>query len=172
MSGFLKNLSAACAEHEENLVLLHYGDLAGAERDILQSHLNNCAACKEYLQDLGQLLPLTLKTDAPPQTFWADYKRELRHKLDEAAEKPTWRQKLAALLQPRFVPLLATAGVVALALTLTLGQGLWTTKEPARKEAALLEVLPVAENLEFFKAMELLDDLELLESMSTPGSAA
>ncbi|MGH7796912.1 MAG: hypothetical protein ACREQ2_18770 [Candidatus Binatia bacterium] len=167
-----KTLSAACAGEEENLVLLHYGDLAGAERDTLQSHLNGCAACKDYLQDLGKLLPLTLKTDEPPQTFWADYKRELRHKLDHAAEKPTWRQKLAAFFQPRLVPLFVTAAVVALALTFTLGRGLWTTNDPAREEAAMLEVLPVAENLEFFRAMDVLDDLELLEFMGSRGSAA
>ena len=47
MAERFKKLSAACAEQEENLVLLHYGDLAGAERDTLQSHLNSCAACKD-----------------------------------------------------------------------------------------------------------------------------
>jgi len=165
-------LPGACAHQEENLVLLHYGDLAGTECDTLRSHLNSCAACKDYLQDLGKLLPLTIKTDEPPQTFWADYKPELRHKLDDAAQKPRWRQKLAPLLQPRLVPLLATAAVVALALTFTLGQNLWTTNEPAREAAAMLEVLPVAENLEFFKTLDVLDDLELLEFMGSQGSAA
>ena len=172
MTKQFKKLSAACAEQGENLVLLHYGDLTGAERDTLQSHLNSCAACKDYLQDLGKLLPLTLKSDEPPETFWADYNRELRHKLDDAAEKPRWQQKLAASLQPRLVPLFATAAVVALALAFTLGQSLWTTNEPPREEAAMLEVLPVAENLEFFKALDVLDDLELLEFMGSQGSAA
>ena len=172
MSEFLNTLSAACAEQEENLVLLHYGDLAGAERDALHTHLHSCSACKNYLQELGKLLPLTRKSDEPPANFWADYNRELRHKLDDMAEKPTWRHRLSGLLRPRLVPVLATAAIVALALTFNVGRGLWTTNDPAREDAAMLEILPVAENLEFFKAMDVLDDLDLLESMASQGSAA
>lgn len=168
-----KPFSPACAEQEESLVLLHYGDLAGTERATLQEHLNRCAGCQNFLQDLGKLLPLTRKSDEPPQTFWADYDRELLRKLDGAAEKPNWRQMLAVFFQPpRLVPVFATAAVVALALTLTVGRGLRPAQDPAREDQALLEVLPLAENLEFFRAMEVLDDLELLEFMGKPGSAA
>lgn len=35
-----------------------------------------------------------------------------------------------------------------------------------------MEALPVAENLEFFKAMDVLDDLDLLESMGSQSGAA
>jgi hypothetical protein len=35
----------------------------------------------------------------------------------------------------------------------------------------MMEALPVAENLEFFKAMDVLDDLDLLESMGSQGAA-
>jgi hypothetical protein len=172
MAEQLQSLSVACAEQEEDLVLLHYGDLAGAERQTLQTHLDSCAGCTGYLRDLGKLLPLTLKTDEPPQTFWADYSRELRRKLDDAAEKPAWRRRLSALMQPRLVPVFASGAVIALALTFTLGRGLWPTHDPAREDAAMLEILPVAENLEFFKAMDVLENLDLLEFMGSQGSAA
>ena len=39
-------------------------------------------------------------------------------------------------------------------------------------EEALLEILPIAENLEFFKAMDLLDSLDLLEAGGGPGSGS
>ena len=94
------------------------------------------------------------------------------HKLDDMAERPTWRQRLAAYFQPRAVPVLATAAIVALAVTFTVGRGLWPTADPASDKAPLLEVLPVAENLEFFRAMDVLDELDLLEVMGNQGNAA
>jgi anti-sigma factor RsiW len=165
-------LSLPCKELEENLVLFHYGDLADTERDALQVHLGSCAGCADYLKELTALLPLTIKTDEPPQTFWTDYSRELRHKIAEASEKKSWRQRLGALFQPRLVPVFAAAAVVALALTLTLGKSMWRTNDSAQEDAAMLEILPVAENLEFFNAMDVLDDLDLLESMGNQSNAA
>lgn len=167
-----KTLASPCGELEENLVLFHYGDLDGAERSALQTHLKSCTACGGYLKELDTLLPLTLKADQPPETFWTDYNRELRQKLDRAAEKKSWLQTLGELFQPRWMPALATAGVVALALTVTLGRGVWLTNDPSQDDAAIMELLPVAENLEFFKAMDVLDNLDLLESMGNQSNAA
>ena len=172
MSETLKTLATACAEHEENLVLLHYRELAGVEHQTLQSHLASCGRCQGFFQELGRLLPLARATDAPPSTFWNDYDRELRNKLDDLAATITWRERLAAYFQPRAVPVFATAAIVALALTFTIGRGLWPTQDPAREKATLLEVLPVTENLEFFRAMDVLDELDLLEVMGNQGSAA
>ncbi len=165
-------LLAPCAEREENLVLLHYGDLGGAERADLHAHVQGCAPCAAYLKDLGALMPLTIAAGEPPPSFWTDYNRELRHKIDAVVERKTWSQKLAAFFQPRWMPALATAAMVALALTFTVGRGIWTSSDPAREDAALIEVLPVAENLEFFNAMEVLDNLDVLESMAGQGDAA
>ena len=167
-----KTLVSPCRHLEENLVLFHYGDLDGAERRMLQAHLPSCSGCAGYLKELGTLLPLTLKADQPPETFWNDYNRELRQKLDRAAEQKSWMQTLGDFFQRRWMPALATAGVVALALTLTVGRGSWSTNDPAQENAAIMEVLPVAENLEFFKAMEVLDNLDLLESMANQSNAA
>lgn len=172
MSEQLKTLSVACAEQEEDLVLLHYGDLAGAEFDKLQRHLDGCAGCRNFLQDLGKLLPLTRKADDPPPSFWTDYNRELRQKLDGATGGAAWRQRLAAIFERRPVPMFATAAIVALTLTFTFGEGLWRTNDPAPEQVVLLEALPVAENLEFFGSMDVLDDLDLLEAMASQGGGA
>ncbi|MGH7852792.1 MAG: anti-sigma factor family protein [Candidatus Binatia bacterium] len=167
-----RTLISPCGDFEENLVLFHYGDLDGAERGALQAHLQTCALCGSYLKELDTLLPLTLEADLPPETFWTDYNRELRQKLDRAAEQKSWMQTLGDFFQPRWMPALATAGVVALALTFTVGRGIWSTNDPAQENAAIMELLPVAENLEFFKAMEMLDNLDLLESMGNQSNAA
>jgi hypothetical protein len=166
------NPLASCKTLEEDLVLFHYGDLAGAERDALQSHLSGCAGCAAYLRELGHLLPLTVKADEPEQTFWLDYSRELRHKLDAAADKKSWWQSLAVIFQPRLLSAATGAAVVAIALAFTLGKGVWPTKDIPHDDEAMMEALPVAENLEFFNSMDVLDDLDLLEFMGSQGGAA
>ena len=164
-------LVVPCKTLEEDLVLFHYGDLASTERDALQSHLIGCTSCAAYLRELGNLLPLTVKADEPAQTFWDDYSRELRHKLDATTEKKLWWQNLAVIFQPRLLSA-AGAAVVAIALAFTLGKGVWPTKDIPHDDEAMMEALPVAENLEFFKAMDVLDDLDLLESMGSQSCAA
>jgi hypothetical protein len=164
-------LPTPCKKFEEDLVLFHYGDLRGPERDALQSHVNGCAGCTGFLKELGKLLPQMVKADEPGQTFWNDYSRELRHKLDAAAENRPWWENVAIIFQPRVLSAAAGAAVVVVALAFTLGRGLWPIKDVPHDDAAIIEALPVAENLEFFRAMDVLDDLDLLESMGSQGAA-
>ena len=171
MANRTNSSSNACPEFEENFILFHYGDLVGAERQKLENHLAGCTGCAGYLKELATLLPLTAKTDQPPQEFWLNYNRELRHRLDGAVEGKAWWRNLATVFQPRYLPAFATAAVVVLALTFTLGKGLWSAKNNAQDDE-LAEALPVAENLEFFSAMDILDDLDLLEFMGSQGNNA
>ena len=71
----------------------------------------------------------------------------------------------------RYLSAFATAAVVVLALTFTLGGGMWPGKNGLRT-TRLTEALPVAENLEFFNAMDVLDELDLLEVMGNPSNNA
>jgi hypothetical protein len=164
-------LTSACQANEEDLVLLHYGDLADVERDRLSKHVTGCAACAGYLKELATLLPLTAKTDEPPPAFWMDYSRELRHKIDDAVENKSWWRDLASILRPRYLATLATAAIVVLALTFTLGKGIWPDKNQIEDDE-IAEALPVAENLDFFNAMDILDDLDLLEFIGNQGNDA
>jgi hypothetical protein len=172
MAQHKNSLSRPCKDLEESLVLFHYGDLGESDRPTIQTHVAGCAGCAGYLQELSALMPLTVKADEPPETFWTDYSRELRQKIESAGEKKSWRQALAAFFQPRWVPALGAAVVVVLALTFTVSKGMWRSNDLTRDDEALIEALPVAENLEFFKAMDMLDDLDLLESMGGQGGAA
>ena len=163
--------TSACEAFEEDLVLLHYGDLRGAERQKLDSHLAGCAGCAAYLKELATLLPLTVKSDEPPQEFWQNYSRELRGKLDDVAAKQTWWRNLAAIFRPNYIPAFATAAVVVIALTFTLSKTVWNTKSNPQDDE-MAETLPVAENLDFFSAMDILDDLELLELIGSQSNNA
>ena len=164
--------SALCLDLEQDLVLLHYGELEHAERQRAEAHLSDCAACARYLSELGNLLPQTVLADEPPPAFWSDYSRELRQKLAQVSEHESWWRNLFFTFKPWAMPALATSAVVALALTFTLGKNLWQERETAPPvDNAILEVLPIAENLDFYRNLEVLDNLEILEQMSEQGAA-
>jgi putative zinc finger protein len=162
---------SACEAYEEDLVLLHYGDLSGAERGKLESHLSSCAGCAAYLRELATLLPLTVKSDEPPQEFWRNYNRELRAKLDEVAAKKTWWRNLVQAFRPGYVTAFVAAAIVVLALTFTLGKAFWYANSNSQDDE-MAEALPVAENLDFFTAMDILDDLDLLELIGNQNNNA
>jgi len=158
-------LLSPCTNLEENLVLFHYGELPPPERFSLEQHLSGCANCTAYLKDLSALLPLTVKADDPPATFWLDYNRELRHKIASTRDKSWLPAKFGAFFQPRLLTAFGAIAVIAVALTLTLGKGVWQSRDVPREDEALMEVLPMAEDLDFFKTMDVLDNLDVLEFM-------
>ena len=165
--------AVACTQWEEDLVLHYYGELRGSERAAVEDHVRGCEPCRFYLKELESILPLTVKPDEPSQAFWDDYSREMRRKLTEVKERKSWWQSLASFFQPWVIPVSATAVVAILALTLTVGKGFWGSKEAPQDDEAFMEILPAAENLEFFKTMEVLDAMDFLEDMGGPvkGSA-
>jgi predicted anti-sigma-YlaC factor YlaD len=162
------NANRACESMEEDLVLYYYKELSSAQQPQVETHIKDCAPCRLYLQEMASILPSTVMNDDPPATFWTDYNREMRLKLSEVREKKAWWQSLLGLLQPWPRPALAMAAVVVLALTVTLGKTFWRSQESPPDDQALIEVLPVAENLEFFKDMDVLDAMDFLENSDSP----
>lgn len=169
-----RNSSAhqACRDFEADLVLYYYGDLTENDRSRVQDHLKFCSACGRFFEGLGKFLPLTVKPDDPPEEFWQDYTWEIKQKLAAVEAKIPWWQGVFLSYRSWSVPALATALVLILALTLTFRKRIWTPTDLPPDEEALLEVLPMAENLEFFKAMDLLDSLDLLEAGAGPGNGS
>jgi hypothetical protein len=166
----LSNLNA-CASREQDLVLYYYGELSSTERAAVESHTQNCSGCRRYLDQIGSILPLTVQADDPAQPFWDDYSRELRRKLDET-EQNSWWQTVKEWLQPWAIPAMAATAVGVMALTFTLGKGFFRPKDVPPEDQSLMEVLPVAENLDFFANMEILDAMDLLESLGGQGNGA
>ncbi|MCH7914151.1 MAG: zf-HC2 domain-containing protein [Deltaproteobacteria bacterium] len=162
-----------CKNFEQDLVLYYYGECDRKDRLRVESHLEGCASCRRFLDELRRLLPLTSKLDEPDAAFWDAYSREIHGKLAEVRERPSWWNKLLTLFHPWPVPALATALILVVALTLTFTKGMWRSQGTPPAELTLLEILPVAENLEFFEAMEILDTMDLLEAVEGPknGSA-
>jgi anti-sigma factor RsiW len=165
-------LAIACKELDQDLVLFYYGDLSGTDRSKIETHLTACPSCALYLKELGAILPITVQADEPQPAFWDNYSREMRRKLEEIDERKSWWQAVKTWFQPWTLPALATTAVVALALTLTFGKTVWRDREAPLDEEAFMEVLPMAENLEFFSTMEVLDAMDLLEYLGNNASGS
>ena len=163
-------MAAVCEEFEQDLVLYHYGELSGRERDKIAVHTHGCTQCALYLNELATLLPRTIKADQPPEEFWQSYSREMRHKLAEARETQSWWQKVSSYLQSWSLPALATTAVVALALTLTLGKKTPAPDDRPTDDEAFMEILPMADNLDLLNHLDVLDDMDLLEIMGAQGN--
>lgn len=169
MAGEQQLKTIACASREQDLVLYHYRELDDAERAAVETHARDCEGCRRYLAEIGSLFPLTVQPDDPPQPFWDEYSREMRRKL-AATERQSWWQTAMVLLRSSAVPALAAAAVAIIVLTITVGKGFFQPKEIPPEDQSLMEVLPVAENLDFFSNMEILDTLDLLESLGGLGN--
>jgi anti-sigma factor RsiW len=169
-------MATACNEFEQDLVLYHYDELNGDARNRVTTHLRRCPGCASYLKELAALLPLTVIGDEPAEEFWQNYSREMRHKLVDLQKKKSWWQAVQTFVHPWTVPALAGTAVVALALTLTIGKKTTTTNEVINDapsaDQALIEVLPMAENLELFNNMDVLEDIDVLEILGISGNEA
>lgn len=171
MMGRKKLPQGGCKKFEADLVLYYYGECPDAERQRLEAHLEGCNDCATFLAGLKRVLPLTVESDDPPPSFWERYAREMEKKLSAAEQKSSGWRRYVLFLQPWPVPVLATALVLILAVTLTFTRGKWRSEELPDEEA-LLEVLPLAENLEFFRALEVLDAMDVLEESGGAGETA
>jgi hypothetical protein len=161
--------AVACTDFEETLILYYYGECSESESDRVQAHLKDCPQCDRFVEDLRTILPLTIREDNPSEAFWEGYQREIREELARLPSKSAWSGHLSSLVSPWSFPTFATAGVLLLALALTLTKSTWGPTKPdiPPHDEAILEVLPMAENLEFFAVMEFLDSMDVLE---TPGA--
>jgi len=152
-------LPGACKDFEPELVLYHYQDCTGTERQRVESHLESCARCRTFLEELRSFLPATVQTDEPAPAFWQDYSREIRTKLAAGEEKSGWLQALSFLFRPWPVPAMATALILVLALTFSKG---WLPTGQNTKESEPAEMV---DNVDFLNSMDFLDSMALLEAV-------
>lgn len=158
------SLRGACKEFEQELILYYYQDCTGTERHRVESHLASCASCRTFLEELKSLLPATVKTDETSPAFWQSYSRELRAKLAAEEEKSGWWRTISFLFRPWPVPAMATALILAFALTVTFTKGWWSPQTQGRDKEPV-EIAGVADNLDFFKSLDFLDSMDLLEAV-------
>jgi Putative zinc-finger len=158
-------LEIACSDFEEDLVLHYYGDGSEAERNRVEAHLQKCAACRAFLEDLGKLLPQMAKPKELPQSFWDSYYRETVEKLAALEERQFRWRNLLAPMRAWMLPAFGTAAVAVLAVALVFGKGDWKFSWKQPGENIPQEILVDTNQLEFFKSMDMLEALSKLETL-------
>lgn len=165
-------LRSACKDLEEDLVLYYYGDLPKTEFQGIEAHLKGCEPCREFLDDLGKMLPLTTEPREFPQAFWDSYYRETLDKLTTTREPRRGWQDFLGLGRPWPLPALAGALVLTLAVTLVFTKGGWRSQSDLTYESPPKEILSASGNLAFFQSMDLIESLALLEELERSNQSA
>jgi hypothetical protein len=159
-------LESACRAFEADLVLFYYGDIAGEERRRVETHCADCLRCRRFLDDLKRLLPQMAKAKPLPTDFWDRYYRETLQKLAAQEARGSWLRNLFAPMHVWLIPAFGTVAVAALAVTLVLGKNGWNFHLSApQQEVIPQEILADEAKVEFFKSMDLLESLGVLEKM-------
>jgi hypothetical protein len=158
-------LRTVCKDFEEDLVLYYYGDNSEAERSLVEAHLQKCAPCRVFLEDLRKLLPQMAKPNELPQSFWDNYYRETVEKLAAQEERRYWWRNLFAPMRGWMLPAFGTVAVAVFAVVLVLSKGNWHFSLNQPGERIPQEILADTNQLEFFKSMDMLEDLSKLEAL-------
>ena len=156
-------LKSACKDFEEDLVLYYYGEGSAAERQRVERHVSGCACCRLFVDDLQRLLPHMTESRELPQSFWDNYFRETVAKLAEQEERNSWWRSLFAPMQSWLLPAFGTVAIALLAFGLVLGKGKLTLFTDHSAASLPQEVLADAEQLEFFKSLDMLESLDRLD---------
>jgi len=151
-------LVKSCNEFETDLVLYAYGKIGTEERAGIEAHLDGCASCRNRQDELLRELA-TAPLDFPPPQFWEEYSTQMRRKLaivDEQKQKTlTWRKPFGL----GGLTVLAASLVVVIALGMTLKDSIFSTGDESQEDA-MMQVLPIVQNLEFFESMHYLEMMD------------
>ena len=156
-------LKHACKSFEEDLVLHYYGENSEADRVRVGQHLEECPCCRSFIDDLRRLLPRMAREQERPQAFWDDYYRETLMKLAAQSERKHWWQDLLNPLKMWGVPAFGTIAVVVLAVGLVLGRSHLNFFSDKPAPSIPQEIMVDADQLEFFRALDMLESLSLPE---------
>lgn len=157
-----ESLPRGCKKMETDLVLYTYGKCTEADRYRIQAHLQDCVACRIFLEDL-QAHSSHVEKDDLPSSFWGNYSLELQRKLNALEEKGS-RRGVFSFLPAWQVPALGVAMVLILAFSLVSTKDMWRSEDLPPEEKILLEVAPLVQDFEFFQAMHYLEAMDLDES--------
>lgn len=162
-----QTLETACRDFEEDLVLYYYGDGSEAERGRVEVHVQSCARCDRFLDDLRKLLPQMAQPESLPQSFWDGYYRETVAKIAAQRDRSSWWQNFLAPMRSWVLPVFATAGVAVLAVGLLIGRGGWNPQTVRLRANIPQEILTDASQLEFFNSLDLIESLSALEALDS-----
>ena len=140
------------AHVEELLVPYLRGELETVERARVETHLADCADCRQARTDFERLAG-DLARVAVPGVHWGAYRAELRDKLEQRAG----RRRARWTWQWLPIPVAVAAGLTAVMLYVGLpGQG-------GRDDMAAVDDAMLASRLDLVKRLDMVEQLDMLE---------
>jgi len=134
-----------CQDFEALLSLFSNNELAAESRAAVASHLVNCAACRQKIEDYHELKKYLFKLPTPalPENLFADFHQGVLEKISRSGATPKQRLGLIAVLyalyrRQRFVIAVATL-IMLIAVPAWLTHSLRTPSQPRPNLAQLLE---------------------------------
>ncbi len=152
-----------CSDHEETLWLDVYGELDPKERPAWEKHLEVCEGCRQERTGLLRLLQ-TVKANMPSPELSREKADALitsiTRKLRGEGEETWWRKRLWGMPK-RFIPAVAAASVLIVALG-------WFSMRGFRSPFSVgsMSNLKSGEQI-LVKDLDIIKNLELLEEMDT-----
>lgn len=145
---------------EDTLLLYHYRELDEGAKNRLEAHLTGCAACRENLQELQQLLDTIPRTEVNLSDL--ETRRFTNRVLERTHDRrrrplPLWGGSLAAV---------AVAAVAVLLLTRQPAPGPFPQVGNGTRLTAEVEVL---QNYDLLQNLDLIENLDVLQQLETSG---
>jgi anti-sigma factor RsiW len=144
---------------ETEIVPFVRGELPDAERARVAAHVDGCAECRRAVDETRAVLArLGASLPAPPPPNWGRYQAEVRARV--AARRSRARRWWT---QP--VPLIASVGLVAALLLLSVQDRAMPPELPAVEETALGARLDLLEKYPVVERLDLLEDLDVIRQL-------
>jgi hypothetical protein len=165
----------SCREYQHQIVLFLYEELPDHERLSLDSHLRECSACQDVLEE-QKALHLTLAEDAvswdPPSDLLVESRKALADSIDRIEQRRSWWRipTFSVVFTP--MRMLESAALVAMGLAL----GVYVGKQqipaivssPGPDSTAMIPRDAAVSNLRIVDANAATGDVELAGEMVQP----
>lgn len=132
----------SCQHYEALLTEKLFGEIAAAQAQELNAHLQTCAVCRATLADLQNVLQAMGKPAVPqmPEHFWAGYWDRLRERMaSEAQPQGSWRERFRTRFNMNWSLAYRLAAATALVL---LGIFIGRFLQPQTHEAVVERSVP------------------------------
>jgi anti-sigma factor RsiW len=151
--------------HVDELLIGHIrGELEGAERVRVETHLAACAECRASRERFAGLIEELARTAPPaPPIHWGAYRAELRRRLERGGGREgalwMWLRPASALVAAGLVAVLVVAGLPG-AL-----RGPASTDQLAQDDSILASQLDMIARLDVVQRLDLLEDFNVIADL-------
>ena len=144
-----------CEGYEEDLILYHYGELESEKASVTSAHMESCAACRAYMDELVRLLA-AVPADMPGHA--ARIRAVDRVMAGIAPRRLEWRRRL--------VPAAIALTALVAAVMFSVYNPFVTDKPQTPEQMVMAQADPeVLENLDLLKDLNVIEELDTVQGM-------